>query len=291
MLIKRVITALILAPLIVLAVIKLPSEGFALLWGAVITLAAWEWTDLAELKNPVKRIMYIVGIILSMLFFYFWKNILEFVAIQFERGEWLQWSGIMDWWAIPVVLFWLVTGFKMKNNPNKLLQANWSTEKKLIIGWIALVFSWMFLRRLDSFWDWQMTLYFLFLIWIADIAAYFCGKRFGKEKLLPEISPGKTVAGLYGALFAGLLFAVATAVYYEYITKAILDFAFLSLVTIIFSVNGDLLVSLMKRIRGVKDSGKLLPGHGGILDRIDGILAAAPVFYIGLVLLHRQYIG
>lgn len=197
----------------------------------------------------------------------------------------------MDWWAVPVLLFWLVMGYKMKNNPKKLLQAEWSTETRLIIGWIALVFSWMFLRRLDSFWDWQMTLYFLFLIWIADITAYFCGKKFGKEKLLPEISPGKTVAGLYGALCSGLLFSIATAAYYDYVNTAMLDFVFLSMVTIVFSINGDLLVSLMKRIRGVKDTGALLPGHGGILDRIDGLLAAAPVFYIGLVLLHRKYVG
>jgi len=291
MLLKRVITALILAPLIILAVIKLPPGGFALLWGAIILLAAWEWTDLAELKTLLKRALYMLGIVLSMLFFYYWKNILEMVAIQFERGEWLQWSGIMDWWAIPVLLFWLVMGYKMKSNPDKLLQAEWSTETRLIIGWIALVFSWMFLRRLDSFWDWHMTLYFLFLIWIADIAAYFCGKKFGKEKLLPEISPGKTVAGLYGALFSGLLFSIVTAAYYHYVNTAMLDFVFLSLVTVVFSINGDLLVSLMKRVRGVKDTGTLLPGHGGILDRIDGLLAAAPVFYIGLVLLHRKYVG
>lgn len=291
MLLKRVITALVLAPLVILAVIKLPDGRFELLWGAVILFATWEWTDLAGLQSQVKRIMYVIAILLSMLFFYYWKNILEAIAIQFERGEWLQWSGVMDWWAVPVVGFWLVIGIRMRRSPTKLLKANWSTETKLVIGWVVLVFSWMFLWRLDSFWDWKMTLYFLFLIWIADIAAYFCGKYFGEHKLLPEISPGKTTAGLYGALVAGLIYAVGTAFYYEYIPKAIIDFTFLSLITIIFSVNGDLLVSLMKRLRGVKDTGSILPGHGGILDRIDGLLAAAPVFYIGLVLLHRQFVG
>jgi phosphatidate cytidylyltransferase len=291
MLLKRVITALVLAPLIILAVIQLPPAGFAILWGAIILLATWEWTDLAGLQSPTKRILYLVGILASMLFFYYWKNLLEMFAIQFERGELLQWSGIMDWWGVPVIGFWLVIGFKMKHAPTKLLDANWSTKTKLIIGWIALVFSWMFLQRLDSFWDWKMTLYFLFLMWIADIAAYFCGKYFGKEKLLPEISPGKTMAGLYGALLAGLIYAVGTAIYNDYIPKAVIDFTFLSLITIIFSVNGDLLVSLMKRTRGVKDTGSILPGHGGVLDRIDGMLAAAPVFYIGLVLLHRQFVG
>ncbi|MCH9698972.1 MAG: phosphatidate cytidylyltransferase [Gammaproteobacteria bacterium] len=291
MLLKRFLTSLVLGPSIIAAVILLPGYGFAMLWGFVILLGAWEWTNLAEVKSLTKRILYVLGVLLSILFFYFWKNILEFVASLFDRAEWLQWSGIMDWWAIPVIIFWLVIGVKMKRNPTRLLESKWSTESRLMIGWIVLVFSWMFLRRLDSFWDWQMTLYFLLLIWIADVAAYFVGKRYGKEKLLPEISPGKTVAGLYGALFAGLFFSLATALYYNYIIKAVIDFAFLSLVTIMFSVNGDLLVSLMKRIRGVKDTGNLLPGHGGILDRIDGILAAAPVFYIGLVLLHRQYVG
>jgi phosphatidate cytidylyltransferase len=287
MLFKRVITALVLAPLIILAVIKLPAGGFALLWGAIILLAAWEWTDLASLQSPVKRILYLLAILSSMLFFYYWKNLLEKIAIQFERGEWLQWSGIMDWWAVPVVGFWLVIGFKMKRAPTKLLDANWSTETKLIIGWVILVFSWMFLQRLDSFWDWHMTLYFLFLIWIADIAAYFCGKYFGKDKLLPEISPGKTIQGLYGAIISAMICGVLLALYYGYPFMIATDFALLSVLTVLISIYGDLFFSLVKRKNGVKDSGTILPGHGGVLDRIDSVIAAAPFYYAGIILIGR----
>ena len=123
------------------------------------------------------------------------------------------------------------------------------------------------------------------LISFADIAAYFVGRNWGYTKLMPEISPGKTVEGLYGALAVSAVLAAAVGLWFELEPLTIVDFVILSLVTVVISVGGDLFESLLKRQRGVKDSGSLLPGHGGVLDRIDALLASVAVFYAGSLLL------
>jgi phosphatidate cytidylyltransferase len=122
------------------------------------------------------------------------------------------------------------------------------------------------------------------LVWTADIAAYFSGRRWGRAKLSPRISPGKTWAGLYGALIATQVVALAWALFDNIQGIDMLLFLILCLITVLTSVLGDLQVSLLKRSIHVKDSGNLLPGHGGVLDRIDSLTAAAPVFVTGLLL-------
>ena len=116
--------------------------------------------------------------------------------------------------------------------------------------------------------------------------AYFVGRAYGKEKLSPLISPGKTMAGMYGALAAGLMMAIIMVFYNNFKATIKIDFILLTLLTVHISVYGDLAVSLAKRWRGVKDSGKLLPGHGGLLDRLDSLIAAIPVFYTGILLIY-----
>jgi phosphatidate cytidylyltransferase len=135
--------------------------------------------------------------------------------------------------------------------------------------------------------DPKMTLYFLVLIWSADIAAYFVGKKYGISKLAPEISPGKTIAGMYGALGAAVVCAVGFGLIFDFYFVFILDFVLLSAVTVLISIYGDLFFSAVKRIRGVKDTGAILPGHGGILDRLDSLIAAVPLFYAGISLIYR----
>jgi phosphatidate cytidylyltransferase len=129
-----------------------------------------------------------------------------------------------------------------------------------------------------------MTLYFLILIWAADISAYFSGKKYGKTKLAPEISPGKTVEGMYGALVIGVVCAIVLSLINGFGLMVALDFVLLSVLTVLISIYGDLFFSVVKRQRGVKDSGSLLPGHGGVLDRIDSAVAAIPFFYAGIFL-------
>jgi phosphatidate cytidylyltransferase len=124
------------------------------------------------------------------------------------------------------------------------------------------------------------------LIWVADISAYFVGKKYGKTKLAPDISPGKTVAGFYGAIVSGLVCSIILSLIYGFNYVFAADFALLSMLTVLISVYGDLFFSVVKRQRGVKDSGSILPGHGGILDRVDSIIAAIPMFYAGIYLIY-----
>ncbi|MDD5125790.1 phosphatidate cytidylyltransferase, partial [Methylovulum sp.] len=126
------------------------------------------------------------------------------------------------------------------------------------------------------------------LIWTADVAAYFVGKKFGTVKLSPDISPGKTVQGMYGALISGAVCGVILSLIFKFPMMIASDFVLLSALTVLVSIYGDLFFSVVKRQRGVKDSGSLLPGHGGILDRIDSVVAAAPFFYAGVYLIYRS---
>ncbi|MDD1614766.1 MAG: phosphatidate cytidylyltransferase, partial [Methylococcaceae bacterium] len=146
---------------------------------------------------------------------------------------------------------------------------------------------WMFLSRLRAFYGTEMTMYFLILIWSADISAYFAGKKWGTTQLAPEISPGKTVAGMYGALISGFVCAVVLSMIYGFKLMIAGDFVLLSVLTVLISIYGDLFVSVVKRQHGVKDSGSLLPGHGGVLDRVDSLIAAIPFFYGCIYFVYR----
>lgn len=163
---------------------------------------------------------------------------------------------------------------------------------------MVLLSAWMFLSKLRSYYGYGMVLYFFLLIWAADVSAYFVGKKWGKDKLAPEISPGKTVQGMYGALASALICGIGLRLYYgispletdgaQVAVLMSMDMVMLSVLTVLISIYGDLFFSLVKRKKGVKDSGTLLPGHGGILDRVDSLIAAVPFFYAGIVLIGRS---
>jgi phosphatidate cytidylyltransferase len=289
MLLKRIITASVLAFLIALAVFKLPTEYFSLLIGLIALLAAWEWSNLAGVSSPVKRVLFLLVLILPMTGLHFWTQILELIAQLVDWPDVRDYSGILEWLVIPPVLFWILVMILIRNTPTGVLNLKLKTRYKVLIGWFILLSAWMFLSRLRAFHGPEMTMYFLILIWAADISAYFAGKKWGKTKLTPEISPGKTVAGMYGALIAGAICAATFIGYYGYrdgfIWSRVFDFVLLSVLTVLISIYGDLFVSVVKRQCGVKDSGTLLPGHGGVLDRIDSLIAAIPFFYAGIVLI------
>lgn len=126
----------------------------------------------------------------------------------------------------------------------------------------------------------EWLLYSMMLVWIADSGAYFSGKKFGKTKLAPNVSPGKTREGLWGALLATAIYAVLAAYHFELSLEQSSILIAISLLLTIFSVAGDLYESFLKREAGIKDSGNILPGHGGILDRVDGVFAVMPVFVV-----------
>jgi phosphatidate cytidylyltransferase len=287
MLLKRIITASVLASLIALAVFKLPMEYFSLVIGLVTLLAAWEWSNLAGVTSLVKRVLFLLVLILPMLGIHFWTQILELIAQALDWPDVRDYSGILEWLVIPPVLFWILVMILIRNTPTGVLNLTLKTRYKVLIGWFVLLSAWMFLSRLRAFYGTEMTMYFLILIWVADISAYFSGKKWGVTKLAPEISPGKTVAGMYGALIAGLVCAVALSLIYGFNLMIASDFMLLSVLTVLISIYGDLFVSVVKRQRGVKDSGSLLPGHGGVLDRIDSMIAAIPFFYGCIYFIYR----
>jgi phosphatidate cytidylyltransferase len=267
MLRNRVITSLVLAPLIIAAVYFLQPMGFAVLWGAVILLAAWEWTHLAGLAAPAARAGF-VGAIL---------------AIQLSAHYWAPYT--LDWLFWPVVAWWFVLGLLFRKAADKLLRIRYPVAAKLAAGAFVLVTAWVLMVWLRVNFGFEQVVYLLVLVWLADVAAYFVGKRWGHTKLLEQISPGKTVEGAYGALAATAVLAVSVGLLLGFEPIMIGDFVFLSLVTVLFSICGDLFESFAKRLRGVKDSSGILPGHGGVLDRVDSLLAAVSVFYAGSFLL------
>ena len=153
-----------------------------------------------------------------------------------------------------------------------------------VIGILILAPAWLSLVILHTSHSDGISqlLFLLILIWIADSAAYFSGRRWGKTKLANKVSPGKTWEGIFGAIFAILVFCYAYSRFMDMQGSEILLFLLLGIITVSGSVLGDLIESLMKRHSGIKDSGTLLPGHGGVMDRIDSLTAAGPIFVAGL---------
>jgi phosphatidate cytidylyltransferase len=286
MLLKRIITASILAALVATAVFTLPPEYFSLLLGILTLVAAWEWLYLIDVRSITKKLLFLLALIVPMVGLHLWTHFLELLAQWTKWPEIRFYSGILEWLVIPPILFWIVVMISIRNLPNTVLNLQMRLRYKALIGWFILLACWMFLTRLRVFYEPPMTMYFLVLIWVADISAYFVGKKYGKTKLSPDISPGKTVAGFYGAIVSGLVCAIVLSLIYGFNYVFAADFALLSMLTVLISVYGDLFFSVVKRQRGVKDSGVILPGHGGILDRVDSLVAAIPLFYAGIYLIY-----
>lgn len=306
MLLQRILTALVLIPLVVGAVFYLPSNAyfsyFSVAMAVVVLIGAWEWTNLISMDKLWQKIVFLIALILPMIGVTLWTQFLELMATVLEWQDLKEYSGVIEWTVFPPVLFWILVMILIRQVPVQLLQFQPKTPYKAFIGWFVLLAAWMFISRLHTLYQGGMVMYFLILVWCADAFAYFAGKKFGKEKLSPDISPGKTVEGFYGALAAGLVcgigFNVFLKVFYgtnveytdlHYVTS--FDFVLLSILTVLTSVYGDLFFSLVKRQKGVKDTGSILPGHGGILDRIDSAIAAAPFFYAGVYLISRGVLG
>ena len=264
MLRQRIITALILAVLVIAAILLLPNNWLAVLFAIVTLVGAWEWTNLLNASDSTRKLLYMVFVAASLLVTCLYASPEQTGVILLVAGLW--WAAVVIFLAIFDVA-WL----------GKL----WLHRVLEFSGFVVLVPSYyaiVTLHRIDP----KMLLYLLFLVAIADIAAYFTGKKFGKNKLAPTLSPGKSREGLFGALAASLVIAVIGMIYFKFEKNLWLYFVGLCVLTALISVVGDLFESLLKRHAGVKDSSNLLPGHGGILDRIDSLTAAAPGFVLGL---------
>lgn len=269
MLKQRIITAAVLLPLFIAAVWYLPTPWFAPLMGVIICLAAWEWSDLAGLEKYWLRAGFVVlaACLLGVVFTLrdtFWARLLVFTA----SGAW-------------ILVAILIVAVEMR-----LVHIPASRLIKALLGLLVLIPSWLSLILLQGGGpDSRVILLFIVaLVAAADVGAYFTGRRWGRKKLTPVISPGKTWTGLGGGVTASLAVALGYGLIDNIQGLELLMFISLCLITVLFSAAGDLLESLMKRSVNRKDSGAFLPGHGGVLDRIDSLTAAMPVFVTGLLL-------
>ncbi|KGJ97075.1 phosphatidate cytidylyltransferase [Colwellia psychrerythraea] len=286
MLKQRIITALILAPAAISAIFYLPISYFAVLLMAIIAIGAWEWARFMGLTKAVHRLAYAaVSSVLVALLWY---------LLPVDQ-TWLVLSGIQDeitsilWLS---VVWWLIAALLMCFFPKS--STFWARNKLIIalFGWLTLVPTWlafMVLRTnnyaLDEFQGAQLLMYLFMLVWSADVGAYFVGKSVGKHKLMPNVSPGKTIEGFLGGIVCAIILTFVVGFSLQW---SVDDFSKAMLVTVLIttiSVLGDLTESMFKRQAGVKDSGTILPGHGGILDRIDSLTATAPIFALCYVLL------
>ncbi len=264
MLKQRVATAVVLAALVVWAVMKLPLAGFGLLLLAVILLGAWEWAGLAGLNGPRHRLAY-GGLVLALILTLWpWVGNATFVAGLM--------GCVLAGWCY--ALFWMWRYTAHPDHPDRSMVV-------AVAGAIVLAAPWMAFMALRDEFGPAYVLFLFLLVWVADIGAYFAGRRWGRRKLALAISPGKTWEGVLGAAVAALTVALAGAVALG-VGARWPWFVGVCMVTAGFSIAGDLFESMMKRQCGMKDSGTLLPGHGGVLDRVDSLTAAAPVFLLGL---------
>lgn len=261
MLKQRILTAFLLIPIMLLILIYLPPASFKYLTAFIAIGAAWEWSLLMGLKESRKRYLYLVLISVA------------FIASTFIATLFVLFVACIFWlFAISLLLFY----------PHGAKWWRGSILLRGIMGLMVLVPCWLSINFIRQQSDGLMALIFLFvLVFGADSAAYFTGKKWGTTKLAPKISPGKSWQGLIGALLFSFLMAISTLWFLNTPIDLWPWAIVLSITTVLFSIVGDLFESMLKREVGVKDSGKLLPGHGGLLDRIDSLTAAAPIFAMG----------
>jgi len=278
MLKQRVITGIILALSFLAALFALPTFGFIALMAVVLAYAAWEWSHLAGLTSVAGRGFYMLALVVVAgalaAYLGFEPNIL-----LAEKPRFLLLLAC-TWWAIAVL--WV------QSYPSSaiLWGRRWLC---LLMGVFVLLPMWLAFAGLMSLAEGpKLVLAVVLLVALADIGGYFVGRAIGRTKLAPKVSPGKTWEGLLGGQLAIILVVGGTGWFLDFEASRIGLWLALAMVTGLASVLGDLVESMVKRHRGVKDSGTILPGHGGVLDRIDGLTAALPVFSLVLSLLYNR---
>jgi phosphatidate cytidylyltransferase len=278
MLKQRILTALVLIAFIVWALFAWPQLAFAAFLGFFILIGAWEWTALCGLQKLPERLLYVALIGVS-------GGLLASSPALLIKASSM-------WPLLAVVVFWWLWAFiEMLVYRDARQGFLASLPGKLLSGFFILLPAWLvplMLRDLphgsmpDGKW---LTLYLLAIVWAADTGAYFAGHRWGKTKLAPHVSPGKTWEGVAGGLAVVLAFAITVGAFgWRFAGNELAIWVALSVTTGFVSVFGDLFESRAKRAAGVKDSGTIFPGHGGVLDRIDAFTAAAPMFALAWLL-------
>ncbi|HWG69844.1 MAG TPA: phosphatidate cytidylyltransferase [Steroidobacteraceae bacterium] len=257
-------TAAVLICIVFAALFLLPRPWAVAAFGAVFTLGAWEWSRFGALRAAPARVAYAAGI--ALLLFLAWQWTAELSHLRLLLGA------ACAWWLIALV--WLA-----------LYPTRHRAAAALVCGVPVLVPAFIALAKLQVGAPGlargpQAVLWLVLMVISADIGAYFAGRRFGRRKLAPRVSPAKTWEGALGGILAVVLVAWGGAAYFG--APPLISIVFGCAVGV-FSIIGDLTESMFKRAAGLKDSGRLLPGHGGLLDRIDSVTAAAPLYALGLL--------
>ncbi|MEH6367993.1 MAG: phosphatidate cytidylyltransferase [Pseudomonas marincola] len=265
MLKQRIITALILLPIALGGFFLLEGGAFALFIGAVVTLGGWEWARLAGFPAQWQRVLFAALVAVLLLGLYHAPILATPVLLL----------GVL-WWCVATAL---VLKFPQS-------AVYWAPAwRRIAIGLLILLPAW---QGLVLFKQWPqanwLILAVMVLVWAADIGAYFSGKAFGKRKLAPAVSPGKSWEGMIGGMCTCLLITLITGIVQGWSTGNTVLALLGAGIVVAVSVVGDLTESMFKRESGIKDSSNLLPGHGGVLDRIDSLTAAIPVFALLLLL-------
>jgi phosphatidate cytidylyltransferase len=263
MLYQRILTAIPLAAFVFWMIFFQPSSVFFYFVLLIVLISGYEWARLSGVSNALLRYGY--TLVITGFTFILYQYFSDYIV-------WLIYLSAVVWFGIS---FYLKSAIPAPANTEL-------KSDKLLIAFILVPAAALAMQEIHSFSqgaDWLF--YALALVWVADIGAYFSGKTFGKNKLAPNISPGKTREGLYGAVIATSVYTMIAAYYFGLTMNQSVLLVVLSIVLTLISVSGDLYISFLKREAGLKDSGNILPGHGGILDRIDSVLAAMPVFLLG----------
>jgi len=262
MLIKRLLTAVVLIPLVVLATLKFDSSELALALAPILVISSWEYSSLIKIKRWATKALYV--------------SALMTVAYLLN-----QTPVLLTPLLIVTLLWWLINAYWIISFPKNTQYWNNYLATRLVNGFFFFVPLLIALTALHQI-NRTLVLLLLVLVWAADSGAYLVGRKIGKNKLTPNASPGKTVEGAvggilfsFGAMFIYVYFGLENTTFEQYFFYAIL-----SLVAALSSILGDLFESIHKRVAGVKDSGILLPGHGGLFDRIDSLTASAPIFLL-----------
>lgn len=272
----RVLAALAMTPIAIAAILLLPTPWMVALAAILFLAGLWEWFKLADIDDTLARTVLLV------------VNMALMVAIVWGSRT----SGGLSYVLLRIMIvvgvaWWLASLLWLRHFDFASNHETHARVFKLAAGTLAIVPAWCALAVLHGSeangHRWLFVA--LAIVWAADSGAYFAGRHFGKRKLAPRISPNKTVEGLLGGVASGLAVALAFAPFAGATLRQLPAVALVAIVAVLFSVVGDLFESLLKRHVGAKDSGDLIPGHGGILDRIDGVVAALPVFALGKALM------
>lgn len=263
MLKQRLLTAFILIPLVIAGILYLPVMGIAIIFALLMLMGAWEWSRLSGIQSSAVRALY--TLLLACLLGFLWYD----VGVKAQ----------MQTIANTALAFWLLASIWVFTPGLAQAETRFNSLIKLLAGIAVLAPSWYALVSIHASPQMgpQWILYILFLIWIADSGAYFAGRAYGRHKLAPIVSPGKTWEGVAGAFLLVLLYSLSAPWWLPVAESKGFTLVWVSLLLVPVSVIGDLFESLMKRQSGIKDSGHILPGHGGIMDRFDSLTAVFPV--------------